>query len=92
MQLKKIFKYSGKFQNPLHQNDKHTQTLASCLALSNDQVYSVVVFIGDCTFKTKMPDNVIYARGCLQYIKTKQQIHFTAAQVSEITTAIEAGD
>ncbi|WP_051143772.1 nuclease-related domain-containing protein [Psychromonas hadalis] len=87
----KIFKCSGTFQNPLHQNNKNTQTLASCLALSSDQVYPVMVFIGDCTFKTKMPDNVTYARGCVKYIKTKQDIHFTAEQVNEIITVIEAG-
>ena len=87
----KIFKYTGKFQNPLHQNYKHTQTLAHCLAMPSDQIYSVVVFIGDSTFKTKMPENVTYARGCVRYIKTKQIVHFTPEQVTEIVSAIEAG-
>ncbi|WP_022942668.1 NERD domain-containing protein [Psychromonas hadalis] len=87
----KIFKYSGKFQNPLHQNYKHTQTLASCLNLPSDQIYSVIVFIGDSTFKTEMPQNVTYARGCVEYIKTKQELHFTPEQVNEIVKSIEAG-
>ncbi|WP_022942181.1 nuclease-related domain-containing protein [Psychromonas hadalis] len=47
----KIFKYSVKFQNPLHQNYKHTHTLARCLGLLSDQIHSVIVFIGDSTFK-----------------------------------------
>jgi restriction system protein len=87
----KVFKYTGKFQNPLHQNYKHTQTLASCLAISNEHIYSVIVFIGDSTFKTQMPENVTYARGCVEYIKSKHEIHYTAEQVNEIVTAIEAG-
>lgn len=87
----KIFKYSNKFQNPLHQNYKHTQTLASCLNLPNEQIYSVVVFIGNSTFKTAMPENVTYARGCVEYIKSKQEIHFTVEQVNDIVTTIEAG-
>jgi restriction system protein len=87
----KIFKYTGKFQNPLHQNYKHTQTLASCLAIPTEHIYSVIVFIGDSTFKTKMPENVTYARGCVEYIKSKHEIHFTAEQVDEIVTVIEAG-
>lgn len=87
----KIFKYSCKFQNPLHQNYKHTQTLSRCLAISNENIYSVIVFIGDSTFKTKMPENVTYARGCIEYIKTKQAVMFSFAEVSDIVTAIEEG-
>ncbi|WP_160061444.1 NERD domain-containing protein [Psychromonas sp. L1A2] len=87
----KIFKYSGKFQNPLHQNYKHTQTLASCLTIPNEFIYSVVVFIGDSTFKTKMPENVTYARGCVEYIKTKQVVHFTKEQVNSLISEIETG-
>jgi len=87
----KIFKYTGKFQNPLHQNYKHTQTLASCLTIPNEFIYSVVVFIGDSTFKTKMPGNVTYARGCVDYIKTKKVVHFSKEQVSHLNSEIEAG-
>ncbi|WP_028865217.1 nuclease-related domain-containing protein [Psychromonas aquimarina] len=87
----KIFKYTGKFQNPLHQNYKHTQTLAACLDIPSELIYSVIVFIGDSTFKTKMPENVTYARGCVEYIKTKNERHFTAEQVAEIVSVIEAG-
>ena len=87
----KIFKYLGKFQNPLHQNYKHTQTLAACLNVPTNCLYSVVVFIGNSTFKTKMPENVTYALGCVNYIKAKREILFTAEQVAEMVFAIEAG-
>ena len=87
----KIFKYTVKFQNPLHQNYKHTQTLSSCLAIPNELIYSVVVFVGDNTFKTKMPENVTYARGCVEYIKSKQAVHFTKEEVSSLIAEIEAG-
>ncbi|MCG6202417.1 nuclease-related domain-containing protein [Psychromonas antarctica] len=86
-----IYKRSFPFQNPLHQNYKHTQTLAACLNLPTDCIYSVVVFVGDSTFKTKMPENVTYARGCLKYIKAKNETVFTPDQVAEIVSTIEAG-
>lgn len=89
MWTQKIFKYSGKFQNPLHQNYKHTQTLAACLNIPNDFIYSLIVFIGNSTFKTKMPDNVTFARGCVEYIKSKNEPHFTAEQVTKLVSAIE---
>ena len=43
----KIYRHTTKFQNPLHQNYKHTQTLQTALELDPDKMFSVVVFIGD---------------------------------------------
>jgi len=59
----KIYRHSQKFQNPLHQNYKHVKTLQSLLGLGDEQVISLVVFVGDSTFKTPMPDNVAYGGG-----------------------------
>ena len=58
----KIYKHTTKFQNPLRQNYKHTKTLESLLGLTDKQIYSVIVFIGDSTFKTDMPENVTSQR------------------------------
>ncbi|MBN2729939.1 MAG: NERD domain-containing protein, partial [Bacteroidales bacterium] len=87
----KIFKVSHKFQNPLRQNYKHTQTLGSLLGLDSNVIHSVVVFIGDSTFKTPMPPNVTYARGCTNYIKTKKVALLTQEQVTRICTDISRG-
>lgn len=87
----KIFKQSYQFQNPLHQNYKHTQTISASLNLPADHIHSVIVFIGGSTFKTKMPENVTYARGCIDYIKSKTIKHFSQAQVTDIVRAIETG-
>jgi Nuclease-related domain. len=54
----KIFKETHKFQNPLFQNYKHTKTLESLLGLTDQQIFSVIAFMGDSTFKTEMPENV----------------------------------
>lgn len=68
----KIYRYTGKFQNPLRQNYKHTQTLIEQLNLDKSHVFSLIVFVGDCEFKTQMPENVTYPRGMLDYIKAQQ--------------------
>ena len=65
----KIFKYIKKFQNPLRQNFKHVETLKSLLELTDQQIFSVVVFVGSSTFKTEMPRNVINGPGLIRYIK-----------------------
>lgn len=87
----KIYRHSHKFQNPLHQNYKHTQTLAGLLELSDEQIFSVVVFVGDSTFKTEMPENVTYGRGYIRFIQSKTQPVLTPIQVKEIVQKIEAG-
>jgi hypothetical protein len=87
----KIYKHSSKFQNPLHQNYKHVKTLESLLGLNEQQVHSVIVFIGDSTFKTEMPENVTYGGGYARYIKSKTDPVLTESEVNEITKKIETG-
>jgi hypothetical protein len=87
----KIFEHTSKFQNPLHQNYKHVKTLEACLSTKNDSVFSVIIFIGDTTFKTKMPDNVRFARGGIDYIKSKREIAFSESEVTDIIEQIESG-
>jgi len=87
----KIYKHSSKFQNPLHQNYKHVKTLESLLGLNEQQVHSVIVFIGDSTFKTEMPENVTYGGGYARYIKSKTDQVLTESEVNEITKKIETG-
>ena len=87
----KIYKHTSKFQNPLHQNYKHVKTLEACLNSRKECVFSVIIFIGDSTFKTKMPENVTFARGGVEYIKTKREVIFTNDEVLDIVERIESG-
>lgn len=87
----KIYKHSSKFQNPLHQNYKHIKTLQSLLGVADNQIFSLVVFVGNSTFKTEMPDNVTYGGGYIRFIKTKIQPVLTKSEVDEITSKIETG-
>ncbi|PKN89419.1 MAG: nuclease [Deltaproteobacteria bacterium HGW-Deltaproteobacteria-1] len=87
----KIYKHSTKFQNPLHQNYKHLKTLESLLGLNDQQVHSLVVFVGDSTFKTEMPENVTYGRGYVRFIKSKIQPVLSETEVDAILSKIGAG-
>lgn len=87
----KIFKHSSKFQNPLHQNYKHLKTLESCLNISPESMFSVIVFIGDSTFKTNMPSNVTHAGGCIRYMKSISAKTLSQEQVHAAINTIEAG-
>jgi len=60
-----------KFQNPIKQNYKHIKYLMNLLNVQDESIFkSVIVFIGDSTFKTEMPKNVTHARGGAEYILT----------------------
>ena len=87
----KIFKQSYKFQNPLHQNYKHTKTLESCLGVNPAAIFSVIVFVGESIFKTHMPENVTYAMGCVNYIKSKTEVLLSEQEVAQIIETIESG-
>lgn len=87
----KIYKHTNKFQNPLHQNYKHTKTLQALLGLEENQIHSMIVFIGDSEFKTPMPDNVTFGMGYIRHIKAKTQPVLSPRQVIEITQTIETG-
>jgi hypothetical protein len=87
----KIYRHTSKFQNPLHQNYKHTQTLRAALELDPDKMFPVVVFVGNCTFKTAMPDNVVYAGGYIRFIKSKTQSILNDGEVRDICTRLQSG-
>jgi hypothetical protein len=86
-----IYKHKSKFQNPLHQNYKHVRTLEACLNAKNDSIFSVIIFIGDSTFKTKMPENVRFARGGIEFIKSKTDIVFNRQEIAGVIEQIESG-
>jgi len=87
----KIYKNTSKFQNPLHQNFKHTKTIESLLGIDSSKIFSLVVFVGDSTFKTKMPNNVIYINQLISYIKSKTDKIIAFSEVNKIVSLIEEG-
>ena len=84
-----LFKTKTKFQNPLHQNYKHIKALVSLLNLPEDHFYSLIVFMGECTFKTPMPENVVYPVGYIRYIKAKTDHRLSPDQVAAAVAAIK---
>ncbi|MGR5428242.1 NERD domain-containing protein [Vibrio harveyi] len=84
----KIYRHSSKFQNPLHQNYKHIKALETLLGCSEEHLHSVIVFIGDSTFKTEMPPNVTYARGSIRYIQQFNEIVFSDKDYARLTESI----
>lgn len=91
MWTQQIYKHKNKFQNPLHQNYKHVKTLQSLLNLDDEQFHSLVVFVGDSHFKTKMPDNVTHGMRYIHYIQSKTEIVLTEIQKLTVIETIESG-
>lgn len=85
-----IYRRRHSFQNPLRQNHLHMMTLKSLLGLADHQLHSVIFFIGDCTFKTPMPDNVMN-RGLIRYVKGKTTQVLAQAEVARVVDTIQQG-
>jgi restriction system protein len=82
-----IFSNKYQFQNPLLQNYKHTKSLAELLRLEESKIHSVIVFWGDCTFKTQMPENVLNNE-YTPYIKSKKQVLLSDYEVNNFATML----
>jgi restriction system protein len=79
-----------RFQNPLRQNYRHTKCLSEFLDVKLDKFHSVVMFWGESTFKTTMPENVL-DKGYASYIKSKTKVLFSSDEVGQIVNAIQTG-
>ncbi len=72
-----------KFQNPLRKNFLHTQSLAKLVGISSDMLHSVIVFWGNCEFRTIMPYNVLNNK-LTGFIKSKKKEILTDEEVGNI--------
>lgn len=79
-------KYS--FQNPLRQTYRQKKVLSEYLELDESTIHTVVFFVGDCRFKTRLPDNVINSR-LGKYIKQFQNNILTPLEVDKIVEKLE---
>ena len=87
-----IIKPGRKFliQNPLHQNHRHVRAIVEGFGIEETKVHSLVMFWGDCEFKTPMPANVMSA-GYATYIKSFTARLFEDQQVSDMVASLESG-
>ncbi|GBC59227.1 hypothetical protein DENIS_0163 [Desulfonema ishimotonii] len=82
-----FYRKKYKFQNPLHQNYRHTKALSSLLKINHRLIHSIVFFTGNAKLKTEMPSNVISA-GLSKYIKTFDQITFSDSDLSALEQSL----
>lgn len=85
-----IFGEKYKFQNPLHQNYRHTKALSEFLSIDHNKFISVIMFWGDCELKTSLPPNVM-TRGYTSYIKSHTSELFSDQETQEIAIALKEG-
>jgi hypothetical protein len=87
-----IYKKKSRFQNPIRQNYYHKCALGNLLGLPKEYIIGVVVFTGQCEFKTDMPNGVVYSRCAADYIKSFSVEVFESKEVSIIADAIKEWD
>jgi restriction system protein len=84
-----IYQRKERFQNPLLQNGTHVAAVRKLFGLSLSQVHNAVVFVGDCTFKTPMPDEVVHGVVDLaDYIHSNRVVWFTEDEVHQLVDEI----
>ena len=91
MWTQKLYQKSYQFQNPLHQNYRHIKTLQHLLSdvIEPEDLHSVVVFVGESTFKTAMPDNVLQGQAWINYVKSFHEEVMSAVKMQRICHRLE---
>jgi hypothetical protein len=81
--------FKTQFQNPLLQNKLHVNALRLALNLPQSCFHSIVHFVGACTFKTPLPDNVIRS-GLRDHILQHQHPLLSASQAGAACRRLDA--
>jgi restriction system protein len=69
-----IYRRKERFQNPIRQNYRHIKAVQELLNLRPQQIFGVVVFVGDCAFKTSMPPEVVKGVSALsRFVKSRRE-------------------
>ena len=86
-----LYNRSFKFQNPLRQNYKHTKALEATLQVPPQSIHSVIVFVGDSTFKNEMPASVTHGAECVRFIRSFKTRLFSDTQVQDLRKQLKTG-
>ena len=83
-----IYGKNYSFQNPLRQTFRQKKVLAEFLELPEPTVKVIIFFVGNCEFKSRMPDNVMKS-GLGKYIRQFKTRTLSDDEVDRITKKIE---
>ena len=85
-----IYRKKIAFQNPLHQNHGHVKALEALLDIPERVFKPIVVFVGDSTFKTEMPDEVCTYEDLIGYIRSIDTRILSEVEIDGICNSIQA--
>ncbi len=76
------------FQNPIRQTFRQKKILSEYLGLDESNIHTVIHFVGDCKFKTRLPANVINS-GLGRYIKQFRNSILSIEETNRVSRALE---
>lgn len=76
------------FQNPIRQTFRQKKIVSEFLGVNESAVHTIIYFVGDCKFKTELPENVIKSR-LGKYIKQFKDRILLPEKVNRIVREIE---
>lgn len=84
-----IFKKKIKFQNPIHQNYKHTKTLSNNFNIDHSNIKNIILFVGKSKIKNEIPKGVFEnVSDAIEYILEHKEKKYTYSQAYDIFKSI----
>jgi restriction system protein len=84
-----IYREKKQFQSPLQQNYRHIKALEEVLELPLSAFTSIIAFVGECEFKTQMPENVFQGLSYTKYIKSFKQERLSPQQIQKVLNILQ---
>jgi len=85
-----LYKSRHRFQNPLHQNQRHIRALQQLLPnLPLDAFHSLVVFTGNAQFKTNVGSQVLHLHSLIPFLEAYRPLRLDERQMAYVIGRIE---
>jgi predicted RNA-binding Zn-ribbon protein involved in translation (DUF1610 family) len=83
-----LFGNSYSFQNPINQTFRQKKAISEFLDLNESIIHTVIYFVGNCKFKTQLPDNVINSQ-LGKYVKQFKDRILAPEEIDRVVREIE---
>ena len=79
------------FPNPLRRGYRCIKALDNLLEVGEHKITPIAAFVGDCEFKSEIPENVVRNKGVVDFILSRSKVVFTDSELARVLQTMQSG-
>ena len=79
------------FPNPMRHGYQCIKALDNLLEVGEHKITPIAAFVGDCEFKSEIPQNVVRNKGFVDYILSRTKVVFTDSELARVVQTMRSG-